>query len=426
MKVLISAYLCEPDKGSELAVGWNWVLQIAKLHDVWVLTESRWREGIEAKLARNPVPRARFVYLDLPRWALFWRRGRLGLETHYYTWQIAAYFKSRKLHKKIGFDLAHHVTLGRYWVPSFLAFLPIPFVWGPVGGGESTPRSLWKSFSLRGKILETARNVARKLGELDPFVRSTARRSTMALATTEQTAARLRALGARRVLVHPQFGMTAEERQFFGGLSGKRSGPFRVISIGRLLPYKGFHLGILAFGKLRESLPDSEYWIVNDGIEMDSLKSLAKRVSVDEKVTFWGKLPTLQDVYAKLSDSDILLHPALHEAFGNVCLEAMASGRPVICLDLGGPALQVSEETGVKVRADSLEQVVEDIASEMLRLANDSELRLAMGRAAQRRTEEHFDWNRKGEFMIQIYEDSIKEQNRPKRDDHTRSTVSIS
>jgi hypothetical protein len=79
MKILISAYHREPDKGSELAVGCNGVLQLAKYHDV-VFTETRWHEAIERSLARNPIPRLTFIYIQLPSWALFWEKGRGTVE----------------------------------------------------------------------------------------------------------------------------------------------------------------------------------------------------------------------------------------------------------------------------------------------------------------------------------------------------------
>jgi len=409
MKILISAYHCEPDKGSELAVGWNWVLQMAKFHDVFVFTQTGWRKEIERSLAQNPISRLTFTYIELPSWALFWEKGRLGFEGHYYLWQVLAYFAGRRMHRKIGFDIVHHVTLGRYWMPSLLSLLPVPFIWGPVGGGESTPASFRSSFSPRGKIFELLRDFARKLGECDPFVKATGRRAVVALATTEQTAVRLRMLGARRlVVVHPQFGMTRDERRFFELLGTRRQKPFRLISMGRLLSWKGIHLGLLAFAKLQESHPDSEYWIINNGIEMGYLKGLARKLGVEDKVTFWGKLPTLRDVYGKLAECDVLVHPALHEAFGNVCLEALASGRPVICLDLGGPGLQVKEGTGIKVTPSTPETAVAELAAAMVRLASDPDLRSSMGRAAQRSVEEDFDWDRKGEFMAQLYEDALR------------------
>lgn len=407
MKVLLSAYYCEPGSGSEAADGWNWALQISRFYEVWVLTQEDGRQGIEASLASRALPRARFVYLNLPPWTAFLKKLGWGVQLHYYLWQLVAYFPGRRLHRKIGFDIIHHVTMGRYWMPSFLALLPVPFIWGPVGGGESSPRAFCWSFSLQGNIFELARELARKMGEHDPFVRHTARKATLALATTEQTAARLRKLGAREVIVHPQFGMTREERQSFELLPIKRQSPFRLISIGRLIPMKGFHLALRAFAKLHAIYPDCEYWIVNEGPEMNHLKALARSLGVENSATFWGRLPTLQEVYSKLAMCDILVHPALHEAFGNVCLEAMASGRPVICLDWGGPALQVTEETGIKVKAGTPDEVVADLVKAMVRLAEDPELRDRMGQASRQRVEEHFDWVSKGDFMSGIYESAV-------------------
>jgi len=74
------------------------------------------------------------------------------------------------------------------------------------------------------------------------------------------------------------------------------------------------------------------------------------------------------------------MHPSLHDSGGWVTLEAMAAGRPVICLDLGGPALQVSEATGIKIPAISPPQVVADLASALKQLAGDPSRRHDLAR----------------------------------------------
>jgi glycosyltransferase involved in cell wall biosynthesis len=81
----------------------------------------------------------------------------------------------------------------------------------------------------------------------------------------------------------------------------------------------------------------------------------------------------------------------------------MAAGRPVICLELGGPALQVNDECGIKVPAISSKQVVQDIAEGLSRLASDPALRARLAEAGRQRVEEHFNWNRKGSEMAGIY-----------------------
>ena len=403
MRILISAYACEPEKGSENGIGWNWVRQIARFHEVWVITRANNRAPIEQSLAKEPLPNVHWVYFDLPRWACFWKKGGRGVRPYYYLWQHGAYCVAKKLHHEVGFNLVHHVTFGNYWMFSFLALLPVPFIWGPVGGGESAPRSFWRSFSLRGKAYELLRDLVRCLAQLDPFVRLTARRAAAGVATTEETAVRLRGLGCRKVMVVSSVGLSRDEIIRLGGFTVRRSNPFRLVSIGNLLHWKGFELGLRGFAHFQLRYPTAKYWIIGDGPERKRLRKLAQRLGVAGSVTFWGAIPRRQ-VLEKLAECDVLLHPSLHDSGGWVCVEAMAAGRPVVCLDLGGPALQVTEDTGLKVPATSPEQVVHDLANAFYKLASDPELRARLSLGAKKRVREHLNWEKKGLFMTKLYE----------------------
>jgi len=407
LRVLISAYACEPDKGSEPGIGWNWVRHISRDHELWVVTRANNQGPIEKWLATRPLPSVHWVYFDLPGWARFWKKGRRGVAAYYYLWQLGAYFVARKLHRAVGFDLVHHATFGNYWMPSFLALLPVPFVWGPVGGGESAPRSFWRCFSFRGKLYAIARDLARSLGQLDPFVRLTGQRACVGVATTEETAARLRELHCRRVMVLSSAGLPGEEILRLGGFPVRQSNPFRLVSIGNLLHFKGFELGLRAFARFQSRFPTAEYWIIGDGPERKRLEKVAEALGVARCVTFWGPVQRWQ-VLEKLGDCDVLVHPTLHDSGGWVSLEAMAAGRPVICLDLGGPALQVTPETGIKIPAISPEQTVHDLAAAMDRLASDPGLRARMARAGQKRVREQFNWETKGSQMAALYGEFVK------------------
>jgi len=407
MKILVSAYACEPGKGSEPAVGWNWVQQISRFHEVWVITRANNFGPIEAELARHPLPGVHWLYFDLPRRVSFWKKGQRGVHLYYYLWQMGVYRLARKLHAQIRFDLIHHVTFAQYEIPSFLGLIGAPFIWGPVGGGESAPLAFWVDLSRRGKVFELRRNLGRSFAAIDPVTRVTAHRCQCALATTEETARRLRKLGARRVIVHPEFGMTKEEMQYFCGFPVRSSGTFRLISMGRLIHWKGFHLALRAFARFHASYPESVYLIPGEGPDCARLKALAHKLGVQQSVVFWGKLPTLDEVYSKLAQSDVLVHPALHEAFGNACLEALSAGRPVICLDLGGPSLQVTEATGIKVPAVSPRQAVSDLAGAMMLLAQNPVLRMGMGQMARQRVAEHFSWEKKGRYLASLYDQMV-------------------
>lgn len=402
MKVLMSAYSCEPGMGSEPGVGWNIVREAAKYHEVWVLTRpDESQSAIEAELARNPFPNLHFIYFTLPFWRDSRRWGQSGgIQLHYYLWQIQAYFVARRLHQKIGFDLIHHVTFVKYSNPCFLSLLPLPLIWGPVGGGESAPIAFWQDFSWKAKIYEITRSLVRKLGEADPFVHLTTKKSTVVRATTQDTAERLYKLGAKQVRILPAFGLSEDDIALLSQCKIPDETPVRFISIGRLLHWKGFHLGLRAFAQA--NLPNTEYWIVGEGPECDRLQILAQDLGIDRKVKFWGKLPR-EKALDLLRDCHVLVHPSLHDSGGWVCMEAMAAGRPVLCLDLGGPAVQVTDETGFKVPALEPYQAVRDLAASMIHLVNDPKLRISMGLVGRNRVSQNYSWNVVGKQLNKLY-----------------------
>jgi glycosyltransferase involved in cell wall biosynthesis len=404
-RILLSAYACEPSSGSEPGVGWNQARQAARFNEVWVLTRKNNAEPIRKELSRNPLPNAHWCYYDLPRWLYFWKKGQRGVHLYYYLWQIGAYFVAKRLHTKIGFDLVHHVTLANYWMPSLLALLPVPFIWGPVGGAESMSRPFLRGFGERGKTYEMLRLLGRWRGEHDLLVRVTAKRACIALATTRETAQRLARLRCRDVRLLGAIGISEEE---IAELSDHplRAGPVRFVSVGRLLDWKGYHLSLPAFAKARASLPASSYWVIGDGPARMRLVQLARRLNVAESVQFWGALPRGL-VLKKLAECDILVHPSLHESGGCVCLEAMAAGRPVVCLDYGGPAILVADETGIKVPAESPGQVIESLAQAMLRIAENPRLRRELSIAARRRVQSVFAWDKRGEVLERLYREAI-------------------
>ena len=402
MKILLSAYACEPNRGSEPGVGWNIARELAKYNQVWVLTRpDDGREAIEAELAKNPQPNLHIVYFTLPVLGGFWQWGSIAFVLHYYLWQVQAYFVAKKLHQQINFDVAHHITFVRYSSPSFISLLPIPFVWGTVGGAEAAPKPFWQDFNLRAKIYEILRVFAHKVGERDPFARLTAQKSAIARVTTEDTARQVSKMGAPKIEIVPEAALSLEEISQLSDFAILDSSPVRFISMGRLLHWKGFHLGLRAFAQA--NLADAEYWILGEGVEANKLQSLATELGIAGRVKFWGRLPRAQTL-SKLSQCHVLVHPSLHDSGGWVCLEGMAAGRPILCLDIGGPGVQVTAQTGIKVPAHNPEQAVTELAQGMVRLAQDPQLRSRLGTAGRSMVQERYNWEAKGQEITKLYQ----------------------
>jgi glycosyltransferase involved in cell wall biosynthesis len=403
MKVLISAYACEPDLGSEQGTGWNLVLEIARYHQVWAITRLKNAKTIDPYIQKYETPPIQWIYYDLPDWMPFSeRRDKLEF-IYYYLWQIAIYFKAKRLHRQVQFDMTHHLTFVTYWMPSLLSLLPVPFVWGPIGGGEGVPGSFLPTFSFRGQWFENMRKSIVRLCEFDPLVRVTARNAGLILVTSPETQRRIEQLTKKRCCLFSQVGISDHEFNRLSHMPFKQDKPFRIISAGILTQFKNYHLALAVFADFNRDHPDSEYWLFGDGPERDSLGTLCRKLGIEKCVTFFGHVP--RNIFLdNLKHCDVFLHPSLHESGSFAVVEALSAGRPVICLDLGGPGMHVNEENGFKIYPYSPSFVSEKIQDALQYLFENPEMRKNMYHNAMEGIKAGYLWRLKGLQINRLYQ----------------------
>jgi glycosyltransferase involved in cell wall biosynthesis len=390
MKLLVSAYACEPGKGSEPAVGWNWVQALVRRgHQVHVITRSNNREAIERDRLSG-APGLEFHYFDLSSSARGWKRRRGGIYLYYLLWQKGAFALARTLHAEEKFDRVHHVTFASYRQPSFMGGLGIPFIFGPVGGGETMPASLRRGLPLRGRLAERIRDIGGGLIALDPWMWSTFSRAQIIACTTDETRERIPRRFRDKCVVQPAIGISeAEIRQ------PARSGtsPTQFLFVGRLLYWKGLHLAFRAFAEARRTLPNLMLKVIGTGEDRAWLLDQAKALSVMDAIEWVHSTP--HDAMAReYGESLALVFPSLHDSGGMVVLEALAAGLPVICLDLGGPGEIATPDCAVVVRArqESEAAIVGALAAAMIQLATDYALRARLSAQAPVRARQ-FTWD---------------------------------
>lgn len=236
-KVILSAYACEPCKGSEPGVGWNWAKQIARFSDVWVITRQNNRETIEQELSKNPVNGLHVVYFDLPPWLSFWKRGSKGMHLYYLLWQVGVFFRIRKLAKGQAADILHHVTFGSALLPTFLPLLKCRFIWGPIGGAERVAIGFRKDWPLGAQLRESARSALVLSLQMNPFFRIACRRAERILVKTEETARRIPSGDAWKVIITTDVAASSDVHIWGKGLAPLRCSASAGFSVGGALTW---------------------------------------------------------------------------------------------------------------------------------------------------------------------------------------------
>ena len=401
LKVLLSAYACEPGRGSEPEVGWQWAIHLAQLHDVTVVTRANNRAVIEAALATLPQPHPKFLYYDLPGWLISAKQRGLPVALYYLFWQRGVTKFVAPLLRE--FDLIHHVTFNSFRQPGSWRACGKPIVLGPLGGGQICPWRLLGDFGLAlpGELFRSA---TVKLNALNPLARRSFRDATLILCANEDTAARVPKAFQSKVRPMLETGMPAVADKPVAKRDATAAP--RLMWVSRFVAIKGAPLVLHAFALALKQRPNLRLTMVGDGPDTTKVRRLAARLGLRANVEWTGKVP-LAEVKLLLPNHDIFLFTSLRDTSGNVLLEAMAAGLPAVTLRHHGAAMIATDETALRVPPTSATETAARLADAIIHLAADAGLRARMGEAAARRINEHYAWPRKAEAMSALYQEAM-------------------
>ncbi len=399
--ILVSAYGCEPYKGSESGVGWNWVIQMAKTNRLIVITRSNNREPIESFPNQECLANVSFYYYDCPQWIRRMKKKAQGLYLYYSFWQLGIIPLVKRLLKENDVNYTMHLSFGSMWMPTFLPLFGKAFIWGPVGGGDCEPMSFILTHGLKQRVMQTMRFGMNKLSFLIPTVLLASVRAKCIICRTENSKMALPWWTRKKAVVMLE---TAMEGHIFDYKKREdtTSTTVDLITTGRLMESKNVITAIRALAQVPKAY-DYKYTIIGSGPMKKSILEAIERYELGDKVQIVEEIPR-EEVLNSLESADIYLFPSLREGGSWALMEAMAIGLPVVCLNWSGMAVTTDNESAVRLEVTNPNQMAKDMAETIIRLLEDSDRRKKMGEAGRKRIQEVFNWESKGKFMCKLLE----------------------
>ena len=323
----------------------------------------------------------------------------MGLAIRYFLWLKSAHREAIDLHAQIGLHVVHHVSFGTVSAPPPFWKLPVPFVWGPVGGAQHVPSSFRRYFgSLSAREMLRSTRVATL--PLSFSLRKAARSSALVLATNRETGDLLSRIGGRNVTLFLDSGIPSS---FIPGPPVPKPGnrPLTLLWAGRMEPRKALPLALEAFEQNQDL--NAKLLIAGDGEMRTQWEQYTQRLHLTNKVEFLGQVPwnEMPRLYEK---ADAFLFTSLRDSFGMQVLEAMGHGLPILTLDHQGVGTFVPLEAGIKVPVTSPRETVAGLAEGIRRLALFPEERLKMGAAAKAYAATE-TWEKRAERLSNMYEE---------------------
>lgn len=367
LKILISSFACGPNWGSEVGMGWHWVIHLTAHCKLTVITEKGFQQEIEkavGSLQFKHIPEFHYIDIGEKGRELFWKQGSILFYSHYNKWQKEAYKLAQELMSKKEYDLIHQLNLIGFREPGYLWKLSDkkPFVWGPVGGFSQVPFKFLPQLSLKNKLFYAGKNVLHYLQvHFHNRVKRAFKNASLVFAessTTKNVVKKVYNINA--VLMNETGG---NYNEFYAHESFCKDNTMHLLWVGKIQGLKALPIAIEAVNKLKSKF-SVKMSVVGDGPDEVECKNLVKQFGLEKEITFTGKILNTQ-VIEMMRNYDLLFFTSLKEGTPHVVLEALSNGLPVLCHDACGHGDIVDETCGMKIPLISFQKSVDEFAEKI-------------------------------------------------------------
>lgn len=404
-KIFVSAYACEPGLGSEIGVGWHWVLEMSKYFELWVLTRKSNQHTIEPWIAEYPeYGNIHFLYFDLPKWARFWKKGLRGVRTYYNIWQWLTNSIVKRTMIENNINIFHHLTYGNVLWPVSKYGMKQFFIWGPTGGVETIPVEYSCHYPKKMQIVEKVRRtVVGSLGWNRGF-KKRCKNADLILCKTEILKDIIPAKYRDKAILFTDVAVDCKNLSANIKLADKDK-RVEFLTVGRLDPWRGFDITLEAFAQAIKRNSNMHLTILGKGTDKERLQAIIEKLSLQNFVTMAGSVP-MDKYYEYMRNADVVVNASLKEGAVTVSFDSMAMGKPLLCIDTTGYTRYFSDKYAIVIKRESRNSVINNLADGMLKLCNNK-LRYEMGNKAME-AGISFSWEKRGEEIYAAISKALK------------------
>lgn len=388
MKWIIAAYACSPYLGSEPGVGWGYIYELAKQHQLWVLVEEeKFRSHIEEYLHLNPkshMKSVNFIYITKTRLRFLRKIWPPSYYYFYNRWHLDAFKIAKALHREIGFDISYQLTMVGFREAGYLSRLDLPLhLWGPIGGfgyySMASIRALGASefmycivYNLLNYIQSAFFSRSKSVAQ-DPKVRliaATSEQSQFIYRYWQQDSWVIPEVGLPPKVAHELLGIGLRERPTHSRL--------QIAWCGGLIPRKDIFLAIEVVSLLKIPFMLN---VIGSGPLLNRAKKFARDRGLSDSIVFHGQL-SRDKALALMGLNKVMLITSMRDLTSTVTVEALACGIPVVCPDHSGFQDIIDHTNGFRIRSDSRQSFAVHASSVLHELYLDKDKLQALSTSA--------------------------------------------
>lgn len=412
--VLINAYACSPNMGSEPGMAWNWCVNLAKYCELHIITEGEFRDKIEAVLPTLPQGNNMHFYYnpvsDEIR-KMCWNQGDWRFYKYYKEWQWKTYMMAEEIIKQNHIDIVHQLNMIGFREPGYLWKIENkPFVWGPIGGLKQFPSSYLEGAGIKMKLFNRIKNIVNIYQiKHDKRVNQALKKADLLISSIPDSYNAIKRYKGLNSIIIPETGCFIDNDTVKRNMDEKANGDFRLLWVGKFDFRKQLNIALATMSKLKNK-SNIKLIICGSGSDdqVSYYKQMALNLGIEDNVVWKGNIENSK-VKEEMRKSDIFFFTSVSEDTSTVVLEAVSCELPVLCFDTCGMGYVINESVGQKVPLTNPGQSADDFAEKINYLYNNREFLQKLSDGCKQRQKE-LSWDNKAKQMVELYNKVINNQ----------------
>lgn len=407
LKVLINAYACSPGMGSEPGMAWNWVKNLAKFCELYIITEGEFREKIEAVVPTlEQGANMHFYYNPVSDEIrkMCWNQGDWRFYKYYRQWQWKTYLMAKDICEKERIDVLHQLNMIGFREPGYLWKLSnengVPFVWGPIGGLKQFPTAYLKGAGLKMQLFMRLKNFL-NIWQLkhEKRVDEALKTAKLLISSIPDSYRALKKYKGLESIVIPETGCFLSE-----DISTARfdTEEFHVMWVGKFDFRKQLALALQAVALAKNPKMKLDVYGSGSVGQVEMAKRIAEELGISWQVIWHGNQQN-DVVMEAMRKAQLFFFTSVNEDTSTVVLEAVSNRLPVVCFDACGMSAVIDDSVCRKIALSHPSQSAHDFARILNELEGNRSLLKHLSENCKQRQME-LSWEVKARKVVEEYE----------------------
>lgn len=410
LKVLINAYACSPGIGSEPGMAWNWVKNLAKFCELYIITEGEFRERIEAVVPTlEQGGNMHFYYNPVSDEIrkMCWNQGDWRFYKYYRQWQWKTYLMAKDICETEKIDVLHQLNMIGFREPGYLWKLSkengVPFVWGPIGGLKQFPTAYLKGSGLKMQLFMRLKNFL-NIWQLkhEKRVDEALKTAKLLISSIPDSYRALKKYKGLESMVIPETGCFLSDDISTDRFDDEE---FHIMWVGKFDFRKQLPLALQAVALAKNPKLKLDVYGSGSVGQVEMAKRMGKELGISQQVIWHGNQKN-DVIMEAMRKAQLFFFTSVNEDTSTVVLEAVSNRLPVVCFNACGMSAVIDDSVGRKIALSHPSQSAHDFARILNELESNRALLKHLSENCKQRQMD-LSWEVKARMVVEEYEKII-------------------